>query len=333
MAEKLHVAIVGLGLIGASAGLALRRYQDKVTVVGHDPNNEFASKAKRAGAVDRTEWNLINTVAPADRVILALPVGEIRDTLNAIKEDLRPGCMVMDTAEVKASVMQWAAELLPPEVHFVGGHPIVLSETLEPDGARADLFQGKLFCLTPSSSTDAKAVQLAADVAEALGAKPYFLSAEEHDGLAAGVEQLPMLLAAALMSVTSSSSAWKDMRKLAANQYFASTLLTSPSSKEATATAQANRENAIHWLDAMVNELTAYRDQLASGETDEMAKRVDLGLAATYSWLNASYTGNWDSDANPMAEVPTTGSSLRDMFFGRLRMPDRAKQAEQGKRK
>ena len=332
MPEKLQVAIVGLGLIGASAGLALHQYQEKLTVVGHDPSPELSSKAKRAGAVDRTEWNMISAVANADRVILALPVSEIRFTLDAIKGDLRPGCIVVDTADVKAPVMQWAAELLPPEVHFVGGHPIVLSDTLEPGGARADLFQGKIFCLTPSSSTDSTAVQLAADVAEAVGAKPYFLDAEEHDGLAAGVEHLPGLMAAVLMSVTSGSHGWKDMRKLASNQFYASTLLTARSGKEAIAGPLANREHVVHWLDAAIAELTSFREQLARGEADELAGQVDQALAANYSWLNATYTGNWDTEANPMADVPSAGSSMRELFFGRLRLPG-ARQPDQGKRK
>lgn len=333
MSEKLHVAIIGLGLIGTSAGLALHKYQEKVTVVGHDASPELAGKAKKAGAVDRTEWNLINAVAPADRVILALPLSEIRATLEAMKDELRPGCIVVDTADVKAPVMAWAAELLPPQVHFVGGHPIVLSDTLEPDGARANLFEGKLFCLTPGSATDGTAVQLAADVAEALGAKPFFLDAEEHDGLVAGVEHLPGLLAAALMSLTSRSAGWKDMRKLAANQFFASSLLVSRSGQEAAAGPLANREHAVHWLDAMVAELTWYRDQLAAGEGGEIAGRVDSGLAAGHSWLNATYTGNWDADPGGLDQVPSAGQSLREMFFGRLRLPDRGKQADQGKRK
>jgi prephenate dehydrogenase len=333
MPEKLQVSIIGLGLIGASAGLALHRYHEKLTVVGHDRSPELSSKAKRSGAVDRTEWNLINAVVNADRLIIALPLSEIRAALDAIKQDLQPGCIVVDTADVKTQVMEWAAELLPPEVHFVGGHPIVLSETLEPDGARADLFQGKLFCLTPSTRTDATAVQLAADVAEALGAKPYFLDAQEHDGLVAGVEHLPALLAAALMSITSDSAGWKDMRKLAANQYFASTLLTARSGAEALAGPVANREHAIHWLDAAIAELTLYRDELARGEADQLVGRVDRGLAAGYSWLNATYTGNWDADPNAAADLPSARSSMRDMFFGRLRIPDRAKQADQGKKK
>ncbi len=333
MPDKLQVAIVGLGLIGASAGLALHRYAEKVTVVGHDADPVLASKAKRSGAVDRTEWNLISTVAAADRVILALPLDEIRATLDAIKQDLRPGCIVMDTADVKGPVLRWAAELLPPEVHFIGGHPIVLSESLEADGARANLFEGKLFCLTPVPGTDTTAVQLAADVAEALGAKPYFLDAAEHDGLVAGVEHLPTLLAIALMSVTSNGSGWQDMRKLAANQFFATTLLTARSGKEAVGGPLENRSHVIHWLDEAIAELTDYRDQLARGEAEELVAQVDAGLAAGRKWLNATYTGNWDLDDTPAADLPSARSSLRELFFGRLKMPDRARQVEQARRK
>ncbi len=135
MANKLQISIIGLGLIGASAGLALRRHADKVTVVGHDRDTGVAGRAKSAGAVERTEWNLINAASQADRILLALPANEIRETLKVIAGDLRAGCLILDTADVKAPVLQWAAELLPAEVGFVGGHPIVLTESLDPAGA------------------------------------------------------------------------------------------------------------------------------------------------------------------------------------------------------
>ena len=95
MPEKLQVAIVGLGLIGASAGLALHRFPGEGD--RGRPRPEIPScraKAKRAGAVDRTEWNLINAVSNADRIILAQPLSELHRTLDAIKQDLRPGCIV-----------------------------------------------------------------------------------------------------------------------------------------------------------------------------------------------------------------------------------------------
>ncbi|MCU0508628.1 MAG: prephenate dehydrogenase/arogenate dehydrogenase family protein [Anaerolineae bacterium] len=330
MADKLHIAIVGLGLVGQSIGLALRRYPEKVTVVGHDPSPDLSSKAKRAGAVERAEWNLINAVINADRIVLALPLNEIRATLEAIKQDLQPGCVIVDTADVKAPVMQWAAEILPPEVHFVGGHPILLTDALEPDAARADLFDGKLFCLTPDARTDAAGVRLAADIAEAIGAKPYFMDAQEHDGLAAGAQNLPALLAAALMAVTTGSPGWKEMRKLAGNQYYAGTLLVAGSGKQVAADALANRENTVHWLDAVMAELQSYKAQLLAGDAEEMAKDVDRGLAAGKSWLNAAVSGQWEIDGIP--PTPQMGMGMRELFFGRLGKPRERPQGDKGKK-
>jgi prephenate dehydrogenase len=330
MADKLHIAIVGLGLVGQSIGLALRRYPEKVTVVGHDPSPDLSSKAKRAGAVERAEWNLINAVINADRIVLALPLNEIRPTLEAIKQDLQPGCVIVDTADVKAPVMEWAAEILPPEVHFVGGHPVLLTDALEPEAARADLFDGKLFCLTPDARTDAAGVRLAADIAEAIGARPYFMDAHEHDGLAAGAQNLPALLAAALMSVTTGSPGWKEMRKLAGNQYYAGTLLVAGSGKQVASEALANRENTVHWLDTVIAELASYKAQLLAGDTEELTAGVDRGLEAGKSWLNAAVSGQWEIDGIP--PTPPVGMGIRELFFGRLGKPRERPQSEKGKK-
>jgi prephenate dehydrogenase len=95
MAEKLQITIVGLGLIGSSAGLALRRYADKVSIVGHDRDSKLAAKAKKSNAVDRTEWNLISAVSEADRVPLALPADLIREPRRH-RQDLKAGCLLVD---------------------------------------------------------------------------------------------------------------------------------------------------------------------------------------------------------------------------------------------
>lgn len=327
MGEKLQVAIVGLGLIGTSAGLALRRYQDRVTVIGHDRDPEIAGRAKKMGAVDRTEWNLPNTVRNADRVILALPLGEIRDTLEAIAGDLKTGCVIIDTADVKVPVLAWAKTLLPADAYFVGAHPIVVADRADLEGARADLFDHKLFCLTPDMSTNDGAVRLAADVAEALGAQPYFIDAEEHDGLIAAVEHLPALTAAALMTLMTDSSGWGDMRKLAGSQFFLSTQLAAASGKEAVEGLFANRTHVVGWLDRLIEELMSWREQLTEGDEKEAAGQMDAAVAAGQRWLAAQASGNWD-DGKPAVELPTAGSSLRELMFGRLRF-----QPEKQKRK
>lgn len=321
MTDKLTIAIVGLGLVGTSAGLALRRYQDKLTVIGHDRDLGTAGQAKKLGAVDRTEWNLINTVTKADRVLLALPLAEIRDTLQVIAGDLKPGCVLVDTADVKGPVLAWAKELLPPTVHFVGGHPIVLSEQLGPAGAKADLFDGKLFCLTADASTEDGAVHLAADLVEALGGKPFFLDALEHDGMAAAVEHLPALMAAALMSAASHSAGWSDMRKIAGGQFYSSTLIAADSGKAAVSGLLANRDHLLRWIDTLTAELNEWRQRLAVGDETKLAEDLEQGLFVGRKWLADYNDGLWEQ-ADTASPLPTSGGMFRDMLgFGRWRKP------------
>ncbi len=319
MTDKLQVTIVGLGLIGASAGLALRRYQDKVTVVGHDRDPGAAGQAKKLGAVGRTDWNLVGAVSGADRVLLALPAAEIRDTLKYIAQDLKPGCVILDTAEVKTPVMAWAAELLPPGVHFVGGHPIVLADPEGNEAARADLFERKLFCLTADTTTQDGAVHLAADLVEALGAQPFFLDPVEHDGMAAAVEHLPVVLAGALLAATSHSASWQDMRKLAGTQFFAGTQVMARTGKDAAAGLIANREPLLRWIEAVMVELGAWQTQLQAGQEEDLAARLEEGLVAGRRWVSAYERGVWDETAT--TEIPTMGRSMRELLLGRMRMP------------
>jgi prephenate dehydrogenase len=318
MPEKLKITIVGLGLIGASAGLALRRYADRVTVIGHDRNPALAGRAKSLGAVERTEWNLINAVSKADRVILALPVSEMRDTLTAIAQDLKPGCVLLDMADVKTPVLRWAQELLPDNVHLVGGHPIVVVQDLDPSTARADLFQGKLFCLTSDGNTDDSAMRLAADLVEALGARPFFLDPVEHDGMAAAVEHLPVIMAGALMQITLTSPGWADMRKLAGSQFYTSTLVAASEGGAAIAACAANREHVVRWLGELIAELDEWRQRLTDGEQEALTKALDEGMTAGRKWLQAQMQGNWSEEV-VSADMPDSGTYLRQLVgLGRM---------------
>jgi prephenate dehydrogenase len=149
---KPRIAIVGLGLIGNSIGLALSRETRDFEIVGHDKSNSAAGQAKKLQAVDKTEWNLINACEGAGLVILALPLGAIRDTMQALAGDLATGAVVIDTASVKAPVQAWADELLPSSVAFVGTNPIVASDQTGGAAARADLFEQRTWAICPSSN-------------------------------------------------------------------------------------------------------------------------------------------------------------------------------------
>ncbi|MGC8826195.1 MAG: prephenate dehydrogenase/arogenate dehydrogenase family protein, partial [Anaerolineae bacterium] len=218
MPPKAQITIIGLGLIGTSLGLALKRAGGNFDIVGHDREPEAAARARKRGAVDQTAWNLIAAVENADIILLAIPISAVEATLEAIASDLKEGCIILDTCTIKRPVLEWAERILPAHVSFIGGNPIPyqpLPAAAGAEGASETLFDKSLFCLCPSPRATAEAVQLAADMVSALGAQPYFLDAEEHDGLIAGVELLPLAMAGALMETAARSPGWREITRLA----------------------------------------------------------------------------------------------------------------------
>lgn len=283
MAENVRIAIVGLGQIGGSLGLALRRSNAALEIVGHDKDPSAAAKAKRRGAVDRTSWNLISTVEAADIIVLALPLPAIRETLQAIASDLKPGVVITDTASSKAAVVAWAETLLPDSVSFVGGDPLVKSKD---QGARFDagLFAGRDYCLVPTSRTDPQAVELIANLISLVGAKPYFLDAAEHDSLTTAVTHLPALLATALLQVTTEDAAWREMARMAGWPYHAATQLPADEAQTLVELFRRNRADLTRWADAYSAAFGKIRDLIASGEDDALLDMLAALLLSQARW-------------------------------------------------
>src|SRR3989442_4646750 len=143
-----RIAIIGTGLIGGSLGLALKASGlQGLEIVGHDRDRNVATKAEKAGAIDRPEHNLSRAVAGAGMVIIAVPVLAMREVMQEIAPHLAEGAVVTDTASTKSHVMQWAAELLPEHVNFVGGHPMAGKETPGVEQAEGTLFRERAYCV------------------------------------------------------------------------------------------------------------------------------------------------------------------------------------------
>jgi prephenate dehydrogenase len=337
---KPQITIVGLGMIGASMGLALRQAGVASVVIGHDKEIGIANQARKLEMVDKTEWNLISACEKADLIILATPIGAIEPTLKAIAAYLRPGCVVIDTATLKAPVLAWAEAILPKEVHFVGTDPIITSQP--PAGiearatglkaARADLFKDALFCLVPAPQADPSAVKLAADLAEVLGAKPFFLDATEHDSLLAAVEHLPAIATLALLEMAIGQPSWTEMRKLAGPPFELATHLASTDPSSYSDLAVANRDNLARWIDALSASLASLRQALTEGTQEALAERFVAAVVERDRWLNDRATGQLLETA-PIGQMPGKaemfdaflGSGLRKAMTGERGVPKRQK--------
>ena len=262
-----RVAIIGMGLIGGSIGLALRKNQAAVEVIGYDLGKGVCDRARRIGAIDQWYDTLADTVRGAELVILATPVGAIYRLLQELAPVLSPGTVVTDVASTKAQVISWAEELLPANVSFVGGHPMAGREVSGIDAADARLFRQRIYCLTPTVHTLPAAVSKVCSLAEILGARVHFLAAAAHDEQVAGVSHLPFLASVALMNTVAQDSIWNDAALLAASGFRDASRLAGGNPVMYRDICLTNNSAIVGWLDKYIESLQVLREHVA--EHDE----------------------------------------------------------------
>jgi prephenate dehydrogenase len=281
----MQIAIIGLGLIGGSIGLALKQsnWRD-AEIVGYVRRPELGPVALGLGAVDKVESSLEETVKNADLIIIATPVLAIKDVFSRLAADLYPDSVVTDTASTKLEIMRWAEELLPPTISFVGGHPMAGRETPGIKAAEVDLFHSCTYCLTPAPRAKPAAVRTVTDMVKELGATHLIIDAEEHDNLVAGISHLPLLLSAALVSVTTQNPYWEPMSRLAASGYRDLTRLASGSPEVNAHICLSNQAAIISWIDEFSKELQRLRKLVADGD-NEIEEALDLANKARKKWL------------------------------------------------
>jgi len=285
-----RMTLIGLGWIGSSIGLALKQTGAEFEIVGHDKDHAAAKRAHKSGCVDRTEWNLISACDGADLVVISIPISGIQGTLAAIAQDLKQGCVVTDTASLKAPVLNWARESLPSTVHFVGGHPIVERRADPPDPA-ADLFAGAIYCLTPSTDAPPQAIRAVSDLVEALGAKAYYLDAVEHDGLVAALEHTPLVLALALQYMASRSPSSREMIQLCGLHFAGAMQPLAGDAQDLTDLCTLNADNLVRWLDGFQVELFKLREVVANQDSESLRESFADALEMRAKWARERLQG------------------------------------------
>lgn len=292
-----QITIIGLGLIGSSIGLGLKELEKTYVIVGHDKDRKAMDRAMKRGVVDKTHWNLIAACEEADMIILAIPIHEIAPTMEAIKQDLKRGCLIVDTAPLKRPVQASAQEHLPDHVHFIGSNPIIYDENLTAADASATLFRGATWALCPPETANVDAVNVVANMVQALGATPYFLSPEEHDGLMAAAESLPLLLSGALTHAVSHSESWREIRRMAGMQFERVSALPDFDAESLAETVFDNRDNVIHWIDVMMAELQGWAEALKHDDSEVIEEWFFAAQRERRQWLKLRENKDWEEAA------------------------------------
>jgi len=282
-----RVAIVGLGLIGGSIGLALHKAKAAQQVVGYDLGKGISNQARKIGAIDEPYSTLADAVRGADLIILATPVGAMRSLLQDIATTATPGAVVTDVASTKAQIISWAEEFLPTSVAFVGGHPMTGKELSGVESADAALFQGRIYCLTPTAHTRPVAINKVSILIEALGARVRFLEPAEHDGQVAGISHLPFVASVALMKTVAEGPAWGDAAMLAAGGFRDMSRLAAGNPEMYRDICLTNSEALTRWLNEYITTLSELRDRIAVhdrslAETFARAQQLRLQWQASH---------------------------------------------------
>ena len=213
-----RIAIIGLGLIGGSMGLALRKAKAAIEITGYDLGKGVSTHAQKIGAIDQAYDALADAVRGAELVMLATPVGAMHSLLQDITPYISPDTVVTDVASTKTQVIQWADDLLGA-AQFVGGHPMTGKEVSGVEAADATLFHNRVYCVTPTERTSEAALQKVITLAETVGARVRFLSPEQHDEQVAGVSHLPFLASIALVNTLADDDNWGPTSRLAASGF------------------------------------------------------------------------------------------------------------------
>jgi prephenate dehydrogenase len=194
----MRVAVVGLGLIGGSVGLAAAGRGDEV--VAFDPDPDAAAAGLETGAAGSMAESLEAAVADADLAVVCGPVARLPDLVARTLEATGPGCAVSDVGSTKARLMADAGR----SSRFVGGHPVCGSEARGVRNARADMFAGATWFLTPVAETDPECHRRLHAFVAGLGARPVAIDPGAHDRLVALTSHLPHAIANVLMNQTGS---------------------------------------------------------------------------------------------------------------------------------
>jgi prephenate dehydrogenase len=234
---------------------------------------------------------------------------------------LKHGAIVTDVTSTKVQVMQWAAEMLPDTVHFVGGHPMAgKSQSIE--GADADLFKGATWCVIPSVAADEAAVQTVLGMVSAVGAEPMFIDAHEHDGYVGGVSHLPALLSISLMRSVSKDSAWRDMKFLTATGFRDVSRLAAGSADMHRDICATNRQSVSRWLDTAIDELQHMRSLIAANtsEADEtLLKIFNDARDARADWATTERrAGELVQSTDSELMKTSVGEQMNQLFFGSM---------------
>lgn len=274
------ITLAGVGLLGGSLGLAIRRRGLAGAVHGLVRRRESVDECRTLGVVDEVTQDPLSATRGADLIILCMPIAKMKEVFEQMKPALQPGAIVTDVGSVKRSVVEELEGLVAAAGgHFVGSHPMAGAEKTGPAFARAELFENAVCVVTPTPRSSAEAVSRVESLWQAVSGSPIRMSPELHDDLVSRSSHLPHVVAAELANYVLSPTHPKEQASVCANGFRDTTRIASGSPEMWRDIALANRENLARVLGVFIEDLQEFQlalenqDRKAIDEFFEQAKQ------------------------------------------------------------
>jgi prephenate dehydrogenase len=288
-----RIAVLGVGLIGGSVGLAARELVEGAEVVGCGRSLERLDRARELGAIDRGTTDVEDALDGAEACFVCGPVGVLQELVERALAAAPGSCVVTDVGSTKRQIVEAIGD-----ERFVGGHPIAGAETAGVEHARADLFQGATWYLTPGKRSSGLLYERLHRLVVALGARPIAIDADTHDRLLATVSHLPHVIANVL--VAQAARALDEQGEALPR--------VGPSFRDATRVAGANTDI---WTDIYLSNASAVAD-----EVEETVRRLEDVVAALRAG-DAAALADWNDgareDRRRLLEADLAGGPVHEL--------------------
>lgn len=279
------LVIFGVGLIGGSVALALKKAGVNTHIVGVGRTRNSLDEALNLGIIDTAESDIQAAVHDADVIMLAAPVAQTTQILKSIQPFLQPNTVITDAGSTKSDVLNNAKAVLGSQFkQFIGGHPIAGAEKSGAAAAMADLFVAKNVVLTPTDETSADAINTVTALWRSCGANISTMSAEQHDAIFAAVSHLPHLLAFALVDDIASRPNAAQLFSFAASGFRDFTRIAGSHPEMWRDISLANKQALLNEISAFEQELSTVKQLLTQDDSAGLEALFERASHARNQW-------------------------------------------------
>lgn len=283
------VALVGVGMLGGSLGMALKHRGLADHVTGYVRRLASRRECLQHGAADKATLDLAEAVEGADLVVFCTPLSQMTPLAREMQPALSKNAIITDVGSVKAVVVDELESIFSNQsAHFVGSHPMAGGERTGVAAAREDLFEGAVCVVTPTQATSPDALAKVESLWTLVGGRVRRMSPAHHDEYAGRASHLPHVVAAALVNYVLSPAHPQEQRTLCASGFRDTTRIASGSPDMWRDIALANRDHLMRSLGVFIEDLSAFKDAMESGDPESLREFFNLAKQRRDEWCARS---------------------------------------------